>query len=210
MKNVRGAIFAIAAAVVSSGCSPEPEELGSTGQALTDGYGNDQDNGYGYNTAYNFGQNADECSPQVMIAQAPPERQAILQRAGRWVDNPVPYSQSNYVDGYRCDCSGYVSMAWGAGDSFTTQDLPPNTSDAMLGVAINWNELQPGDALNNSHHMRLVAGMTRSGELCIWEQLQSGTSTMSHAESVDSAAGNYTPVRSAWIGYGSSPSYQQQ
>jgi hypothetical protein len=38
-------------------------------------------------------------------------RAQILARAQTWVDAKVPYSQSAYRDGYRTDCSGYVSMA---------------------------------------------------------------------------------------------------
>src|SRR5690242_7901315 len=52
-------------------------------------------------------------------------REEILARAQVWVDRKVPYSMSRYwSDGYRQDCSGFISMAWGLGSSQTTWTLP--------------------------------------------------------------------------------------
>ena len=36
-------------------------------------------------------------------------REQIMSRAQVWVDQKVPYSQTQTKDGYRQDCSGYVS-----------------------------------------------------------------------------------------------------
>jgi hypothetical protein len=76
----------------------------------------------------------------------------ILKRARVWVDNQVPYgsfdddTSNDYYDGYRADCSGFVSYAWA---------LPapgPNTK-SLLGhpnaMEIDVSDLMPGDALNN-------------------------------------------------------------
>ncbi|MDI9889015.1 peptidoglycan-binding protein [Streptomyces sp. HNM0645] len=69
-------------------------------------------------------------------------RADIMSRAKRWVNAKVPYSMSRYwVDGYRQDCSGYVSMAW---------HLPGNEwtgSLAQFGTRIERKDLQPGDIL---------------------------------------------------------------
>ncbi|MER6994804.1 peptidoglycan-binding protein [Streptomyces sp. NPDC000410] len=69
-------------------------------------------------------------------------RADIINRAKRWVTAKVPYSQSKFwSDGYRQDCSGYVSMAW---------NLPGNEwtgSLADYGVRIDKKDLQPGDIL---------------------------------------------------------------
>lgn len=40
------------------------------------------------------------------------ERSAIIARGQVWVDKNVPYSQTKTYDGYRTDCSGFVSMCW--------------------------------------------------------------------------------------------------
>ena len=41
-------------------------------------------------------------------------RTTILSRGQDWVDKHVPYSQTGTHDGYRTDCSGFVSMCWQA------------------------------------------------------------------------------------------------
>ncbi|MCD9872122.1 peptidoglycan-binding protein [Streptomyces guryensis] len=69
-------------------------------------------------------------------------RAEIITRARTWVDAKVPYSMEAYwYDGYRQDCSGYVSMAWG---------LPGNEWTGSLkrfGERVAKEELQPGDIL---------------------------------------------------------------
>ncbi|MCD7445702.1 peptidoglycan-binding protein [Streptomyces lincolnensis] len=69
-------------------------------------------------------------------------RADIIRRAKTWVAAKVPYSMSRYWgDGYRQDCSGFVSMAW---------NLPGNEWTGSLdqyGVRIAKEDLQPGDIL---------------------------------------------------------------
>ncbi|MEV6882218.1 peptidoglycan-binding protein [Streptomyces sp. NPDC051135] len=69
-------------------------------------------------------------------------RTEIIDRAKTWVSAKVPYSMTAYwSDGYRQDCSGYVSMAW---------KLPANEWTGSLGTVadrITKEELQPGDIL---------------------------------------------------------------
>lgn len=36
-----------------------------------------------------------------------------MARGQKWVDKNVPYNQNKTYDGYRTDCSGFVSMCWG-------------------------------------------------------------------------------------------------
>ncbi|MFD7434208.1 peptidoglycan-binding protein [Streptomyces sp. NPDC059861] len=90
-------------------------------------------------------------------------REEIIRRAQKWVDAKVPYSMTSYwSDGYRQDCSGYVSMAWG---------LPQNEWTGSLhtfGTRIAKAELQPGDMLlfhnpdnpENGSHVVLFGGWT--------------------------------------------------
>ncbi|MFJ8540755.1 peptidoglycan-binding protein [Streptomyces sp. NPDC093586] len=69
-------------------------------------------------------------------------RTDIIERAEKWVTAKVPYSATSFwSDGYRQDCSGYVSMAW---------KLPTNEWTGSLGAfadRITKEELQPGDIL---------------------------------------------------------------
>ncbi|MFC9852459.1 NlpC/P60 family protein [Streptomyces prasinus] len=92
-------------------------------------------------------------------------RADIVERAERWVAAKVPYSASSYwSDGYRQDCSGFVSMAW---------NLPANEWTGSLGQyaqKITKAELQPGDMLlfhnaadpQGGSHVVLFGGWTDS------------------------------------------------
>lgn len=67
-------------------------------------------------------------------------RAGTIERARAWVARKIPYSVSSYwSDGYRQDCSGYVSMAW---------NLPGNEwtrSPGKYAGKSSRNEIQPGD-----------------------------------------------------------------
>ncbi|MFI6286546.1 peptidoglycan-binding protein [Streptomyces sp. NPDC051018] len=69
-------------------------------------------------------------------------RAEIINRAKKWVNAKVPYSMSKYwSDGYRQDCSGYISMAWGLKTNEWTGSL------ARFATRISRDQLQPGDIL---------------------------------------------------------------
>ncbi|MEU6368405.1 peptidoglycan-binding protein [Streptomyces sp. NPDC046931] len=69
-------------------------------------------------------------------------RAEIIKRAKKWVAAKVPYSMDDYwTDGYRQDCSGFVSMAWNLGSNEWTGSLD------QFAVRIPKDELQPGDIL---------------------------------------------------------------
>ncbi|MEU4494742.1 peptidoglycan-binding protein [Streptomyces sp. NPDC023998] len=69
-------------------------------------------------------------------------RAQIINRAKGWLSAKVPYSMEQYwSDGYRQDCSGYVSMAWNLGSNEWTGSL------ADFATRITREQLQPGDIL---------------------------------------------------------------
>ncbi|MFJ8350266.1 peptidoglycan-binding protein [Streptomyces sp. NPDC094153] len=82
----------------------------------------------------------DRAEEQLAIGST--TRSLIVGRAKRWLDARVPYNMSRFWrDGYRQDCSGFVSMAW---------NLPRNEWTGSLGryaVRITKEQLQPGDIL---------------------------------------------------------------
>ncbi|MFE6779154.1 peptidoglycan-binding protein [Streptomyces sp. NPDC057702] len=81
-------------------------------------------------------------APVTTVASRTTTRAAIMKRAQRWVDQRVPYSMNGYAkDGYRRDCSGFISMAWNLGSNQWTGSLPG------FAVRISRNQLQPGDIL---------------------------------------------------------------
>ncbi|GHI89501.1 membrane protein [Streptomyces xanthophaeus] len=89
------------------------------------------------------------------------DRTTIINRAKLWLDAKVPYSMSEYwTDGYRQDCSGYVSMAWNLGTNEWTGSLD------KFATKITKEELLPGDMLlfhnpadpNNGSHVVIFGG----------------------------------------------------
>ncbi len=87
----------------------------------------------------------------------PTSRQWIQWRAVTWVKDGVPYDNTKYHDGYRQDCSGYVSFAWSLSKSYTGDDW------RSFANQINLDSLQPGDAIDNPQkgdlgHMILFMG----------------------------------------------------
>ncbi|MGI5355400.1 peptidoglycan-binding protein [Streptomyces sp. CA-252508] len=90
-------------------------------------------------------------------------RTEIINRAKRWVAAKVPYSMEKYwTDGYRQDCSGFVSMAWNLAGNEWTGSLD------RFGTRLDRSELQPGDILlfhnpadpNKGSHVTIFGGWT--------------------------------------------------
>lgn len=116
-----------------------------------------------------------------------PARQRALTRAAHWLTawngGPVPYSQSAYFEGYRRDCSGFVSMAlelWKPG---------PNTvglTDSSLTRRITLGELKPGDLLidaigtNTTRHVVMFEKWTDSSHTRYWAYEQRGSYGTTH------------------------------
>ncbi|GGY52160.1 peptidoglycan-binding protein [Streptomyces tanashiensis] len=75
-------------------------------------------------------------------ALRPTTRAEIVNRAKKWVSAQVPYSMEKYwSDGYRQDCSGYISMAWNLRSNEWTGSLD------RFAERIDRTELQAGDIL---------------------------------------------------------------
>ncbi|MFD9150052.1 peptidoglycan-binding protein [Streptomyces diastaticus] len=98
-------------------------------------------------------------------APRPTTRAEIIERAEKWTRAKVPYAMDGYwSDGYRQDCSGFVSMAWNLGRSEWTGSL------ASVAERITKDDLQPGDILlfhnaenpEGGSHVTLFGGWTDS------------------------------------------------
>lgn len=79
-------------------------------------------------------------------------RSEIIARSKKWVAKRVPYSQNRYYRGYRQDCSGFVSMAWGLKRSYTSRTL----ASRARRVAIS--NLKPGDVVWKPGHVSIFGG----------------------------------------------------
>ncbi|GAA4822149.1 peptidoglycan-binding protein [Streptomyces ziwulingensis] len=127
-------------------------------------------------------------------------RTEIIDRAETWVAAKVPYSMSAYwSDGYRQDCSGYVSMAW---------NLPKNEWTGSLGEyadPITKEELQPGDILlfhneadpEGGSHVTIFGGWTDAAqtEYTAYEQTPPHTRKQATPYAYWSNSDQYLPYR---------------
>lgn len=88
------------------------------------------------------------------------DRKTVQSRAQDWIDKKVPYSQTTTHEGYRMDCSGYVSMSWElAKPGLTTQTMH------TASHSINKDQLTVGDAMNcESYHVLLFMGWSDSSK----------------------------------------------
>jgi hypothetical protein len=79
-------------------------------------------------------------------------RPEVLKRASTWVKRRVPYSQRSYFQGYRRDCSGFVSMAWRLKDSYSSHTI------SSVARRVSITSLKPGDAVLKPGHVSLFGG----------------------------------------------------
>jgi hypothetical protein len=89
-------------------------------------------------------------------------RPEVIKRANHWIKKRVRYSQSSTYQGYRRDCSGFVSMAWKLRSSYT--------SSSIRGVArrISASRLKPGDAVRRSGHVEIFGGWKSKRKRTYW------------------------------------------
>jgi cell wall-associated NlpC family hydrolase len=84
-------------------------------------------------------------SPMTSQAERTISRTTIVARGKTWVDRRVPYNQQRTHEGYRMDCSGFISMAW----NLRTPGVMTTTlvGDRTLTKQIAKADLRPGDIL---------------------------------------------------------------
>jgi len=101
-------------------------------------------------------------------------RSTMMSLAEVWVEKHVPYNQGATYQGYREDCSGYVSMAWqGMKPGWTTYTLP------SVAHPIDKTSLQPGDVLLcTTEHVVIFGGWADSSHYIALEETQPSTGTM--------------------------------
>lgn len=148
-------------------------------------------------------------APLAPAAETPVVTRAdIIARARTWVTAQVPYSTTAYwSDGYRQDCSGFVSMAWNLGTNEWTGSL------ASFGVRVTKDQLRPGDILlrHNSadpaggSHVVLFGGWTDPAHThyTAYEQTPPHTRKQTTPYAYWSNARHYVPYRHRGLAVGS-------
>ncbi|MGW3497203.1 NlpC/P60 family protein [Streptomyces sp. NPDC001020] len=127
-------------------------------------------------------------------------RPEIIGRARKWVAAKVPYRMDEYwSDGYRQDCSGFVSMAWNLGVNEWTGSL------AKFGVRVSKGKLRPGDILlfhnpdnpEKGSHVVIFGGWTDSTHTSYtaYEQTPPATRRQSTPYRYWSNSDRYVPYR---------------
>ena len=131
------------------------------------------------------------------------KRSVVIGRAQTWLrahnGGPVPYSQSAYLNGWRTDCSGYVSMAWNlrTGASPTGKPINHNTDSLLRGgygtpgpvvKPISWDQIKAGDAIGflgagsigDAGHVMLFEKWTSAAHSAYWVYEQAGDGGTHH------------------------------
>jgi len=136
------------------------------------------------------------CFALVLVGSLPAvalaiPRDAALARGMSWINAEVPYSQSKYRAGYRTDCSGFVSMCWAAGTSFSTRTM------YQFAYPISVDDLKPGDALlRKGYHVRLFAGWVDAEQTRYVAYEETGPGAIQTIKYIDSDLGyGYVPYR---------------
>jgi hypothetical protein len=88
--------------------------------------------------------------PQGIDINATTARAQIIARALVWVKLGIPYDQGKKRDGYRTDCSGFISYVWELKD-VNGQPVSPDTVALGNNYAsdISLEDIQGGDIINN-------------------------------------------------------------
>lgn len=104
--------------------------------------------------------------PPISIPGRPIARQEVLARSLSWIQRNVMYSQSRYTDGYRRDCSGYVSLSWHLKGSPSSSALRSSRYTSVIPKS----DLQPGDALGRPGHIALFVRWAAPGRPVVREE----------------------------------------
>ncbi|GGQ72267.1 hypothetical protein [Kitasatospora griseola] len=131
------------------------------------------------------------------------ERKAMVERAMERVERKLGYSQGAVTNGYRVDCSGFVSAAWGLSTSGGGTSTGPLISESA-GIAhhINKSDLMPGDALvihhesgDQNQHVVLFGGWADAAHTKAIILEDSGSNGCISHEVAMSKLSGYTAIR---------------
>lgn len=170
-------------AVACSAASPDGEHVDETTQAASSG--------------------SCKIKRDEILASVSGARKKTIERALTWWDAQVPYSQAKYHKGYRTDCSGFVSMCWGTGTSYTTASFINGGGKSHV-LKDGFSALIPGDAIvrhsgGSNGHIVLFLGWNdaKKSAACVLEQASTALDMEFRARTVSSLkSGGYKAIRS--------------
>jgi hypothetical protein len=136
---------------------------------------------------------------EVQVRTSGIGRSEVMRRGKSWVDAAVPYSMDPpYRDGWRRDCSGFVSMAW--------NESPPGLSTVTLpnvSHPISKDDLLRGDILlkggpgteGANGHVRIFGGWLDGNHSRYWVYEQTSPHTTYSEYMWADTAVEYPPYR---------------
>ncbi|WP_265444648.1 hypothetical protein [Flexivirga meconopsidis] len=126
-------------------------------------------------------------------------REDVLNRARYRISKNLPYRSEppGYYDGYREDCSGFVAYAWGA----WAPGRGTSEMEQFGAFRIAWNDLQPGDAVNNplpgaSGHVMIFSHWINDADRNVFQAMEhTGSGERIYNHSRTELQASYHPVR---------------
>ena len=129
-------------------------------------------------------------------------RGEILERGISWLEAGVLYNRNGSYQGYRRDCSGFVSMSWEFADSPYTGLFPPFVDGKYAVELGSFDDLVPGDAVNKTFrnpygHVMLFAGWASAdhSQLYFLHHYATGK-PVALIQVARSGLGDFIPIRS--------------
>lgn len=105
-------------------------------------------------------------------------RSDVIERGMTWLEAGVKYDAGAYYQGYRRDCSGFVSMTWGYKDNPGTIWFPPFNYGGKYAFELgSLDDLAPGDAVNRRTRIK-----NKQGNLVGHVMLFGGWASFDHQE----------------------------
>ena len=152
-------VVAVAAMLGLAGCSaqtgdedPGDREVGTSADALG--------SSLTCNVANLGTQACQDVLKSVGLQAYATSRSEIIDRALHWVNLGVIYDGRRTHDGYRADCSGFVSMAWQYKAQPDTASFPPISTSGKYAFELDgFDDLVPGDAVNRKTRIKNREGV---------------------------------------------------
>jgi hypothetical protein len=186
------------AALALAGCAPEQddvtEETAQSSEDVTALWKCDVHNA-----------NSQQCKDAVASAKLQAfatGRSHIVDRGFAWYDQGITYNTNHSFQGYRRDCSGFVSMAWEFTSNPNTALFPPFVSGKYAVELPSFDDLVPGDAINKTfrnpvgHVMLFVGWATFDHSQMFFLQHYSTGKPVDLVLVTRASLGDYIPIRS--------------
>lgn len=133
-------------------------------------------------------------------------RSYVVERGLSWLADGNTYNRNGVHNGYRRDCSGFVSMCWEFESNPNTALFPPFVTGKYAVPLGSFDDLVPGDAINKTYrnpygHVMLFAGWASADHQQLYFMHHYSTGKPVALVQVSrSSLGDFMPIRSIELG----------